>query len=533
MTLIHSIFVFATVWGITSAQTFNNQACDHSKVASGYLANASPGKVSSLSECQDLCEASSRCKSLSFYADKHCSFFSGNCADRTSTTGATAVKVGAKTDSTAWQLVSYGKKCDADNGEIYLASSGKQANLAACVDSCAKTTKPCRSVTYFKSSGFCSHFVTHCVKTLHSMGAVSYTIPDGYVAGEVESQNSNQQCNLASEGYLTNSPGIVSHLDFCVDLCAQSSECNSVTLYPDGFCSHFTGKCTQRSSYSGAVAITVKANTRYPFYSLVAYDKECHLGKEEYMPGSSKYVSTLRKCLESCDAVALCKSVTFYHDKFCSHFSSPCNNLDTVKYFTPHPGQAPPMVAASYLKRTTTTTTAAVTGAFSVVANAKKYAFMFDRSGSMNTKKTGSSPQITRFVSVVQQCMALLSSLDASTSFSVQSFDNSIYKYESANFIPNTASNRAGLQTWFNNHGPSGGTGLLGGIKALRTKESEADVLYLLLDGAASQEAEIRAQADAATKAINVIGVDLNVGSSPYNLLTYIADKSGGTKKFY
>lgn len=437
----------------------------------------------------------------------------------------------AKSGGTVWQLAHYGKACDADNGEVYLSSSAKVANLAACQASCVSASTPCRTVTFYPD-GFCSHFVTHCFVTKVSEGAVSYTIPDASTAALIDQEISNEECTLSTQGYLTNSPGYVTHIDYCVETCAQSTECNSVTLYSDGFCSHFTGACDARTAHSGAVSVKLKANTRYPYYNLVAYDRECNPRDEAYLPATSDYVLTLRRCLETCSAASACQSVTFYHDKFCSHFSSSCLNLETVRFWTPHPGPRPPMMAASYSKHTTTTTTTSTTGGFGldVGSGPTKLAFMIDRSGSMGSDKTGTS--ITRFNYVVAEVFKILEGLPAGSEFSFQAFDSALFAFDNADFVENTPVNRGRLQTWFNNHGPRSTTGMLAGIQALLTKKGEADKLYLLADGDANQKTEIINAAATGGVPINTIGVDLTPGTAAYNLLVSISDASGGTKTF-
>ena len=86
---------------------------------------------------------------------------------------------------------------------------------------------------------------------------------DGSLRSATSAQLSNYGCDVDNEKYLTNSPGIVPRLDVCTQLCEESSECMSVTLYRNKFCSHFRTPCDKQKS-DQAVSWTLIRNAGLP-----------------------------------------------------------------------------------------------------------------------------------------------------------------------------------------------------------------------------------------------------------------------------
>merc|ERR1712032_1781973 len=85
----------------------------------------------------------------------------------TTTTNAAAV--------VTWELAGSNKKCDRDEGEVYLDSSpGKVSSIEACQKACASNPK-CQSITFFHS-GWCSHFSTACKEMEWSAKSTSMRI---------------------------------------------------------------------------------------------------------------------------------------------------------------------------------------------------------------------------------------------------------------------------------------------------------------------------------------------------------------------
>merc|ERR1719238_514907 len=102
----------------STSTTTTNKACDLR--SSDYL-DHSPGTVATLAVCSELCEASSQCLAITFYADKHCSHFS-KCPNLIVLQGATSVKYQARTSTLS--LVAYGRECDfRHGGQVYLSNS--------------------------------------------------------------------------------------------------------------------------------------------------------------------------------------------------------------------------------------------------------------------------------------------------------------------------------------------------------------------------------------------------------------------------
>jgi len=126
-------------------------------------------------------------------------------------------------------------------------------------------------------------------------------------------------------------PGFVLHMDFCLELCAQSNECNSITFANDGYCSHFTSNCNKRTSMSGAVSFQVKPFSTRAVYDKTDCDKNCKIDHSKFIPKTSGYVRTLKDCLESCSDNADCEGITFFDDGYCSHFGNGAKETQTMK----------------------------------------------------------------------------------------------------------------------------------------------------------------------------------------------------------
>merc|ERR1719482_850054 len=206
------------------------------------------------------------------------------------------------------------KECDITNGEIFMPSSKQASNIEQCLSSC-ETAPACRSVTYY-ASGYCSHFITRCENTAPSAGSKSYTIVEDSKQSIVGSKHLGEKC---SEGAMT-APGYVFHMNFCMELCQQSVECNSITYSNTGYCYHFTSKCDKRTSMAGAVSFQVKPFSTNSAYVMTSCDKTCQKDHSKYLPKSSGYVLSLEECLESCTRNAECESMSYFYDGFCGHF---------------------------------------------------------------------------------------------------------------------------------------------------------------------------------------------------------------------
>merc|ERR1712032_57752 len=59
-------------------------------------------------------------------------------------------------------------------------------------------------------------------------------------------------------------------------------------------------------------------------------DKACDTAKSGYLNNSPGTLDNLAACTQSCQSSAQCKSITFWPTKWCSHFSTTCDNLVTL-----------------------------------------------------------------------------------------------------------------------------------------------------------------------------------------------------------
>ena len=138
----------------------------------------------------------------------------------------------------------------------------------------------------------------------------------------------NRACNSVTGGYLDNSPGNVSSLALCADLCEASTECMGITLYADNWCGHFSTVCPNLLDSPGSTTVRLQSRTYTASWALVAYGRECDFSNgEEFLDSSSRTVRSLSQCLDSCDVAVGCRSIVFdYTSSFCSHVSTPCTN---------------------------------------------------------------------------------------------------------------------------------------------------------------------------------------------------------------
>ena len=212
------------------------------------------------------------------------------------------------------------QECDVDQGEIYNAkSSGKTSDLAACKKSCEDEDK-CMSITYHYTNdgtNVCKHYSTYCEKTKPVFDAITMRLKDHL--------NNNEECDvLKGEIRLPKSSGKVSSLAACRKSCEDESGCQSITLFADGQCQHFSTKCENRKSHDGAIAMRLKDHT--------ANNKECDQSQGEvYMHDSSEVTSSFDACMKSCQGVPACNGITFFARGWCSHFSTGCKKTKSTK----------------------------------------------------------------------------------------------------------------------------------------------------------------------------------------------------------
>ena len=218
----------------------NGKSC--SPTGCSLLSN-SPGRVDSLDVCADMCEVSSQCESVTFFAaNKSCSHFRDNCANLMKTDGAITITPQAN----PWTLVAYGRECQGETAYLN-SSSQKQESLLKCIASCDVVSE-CNSITFFLNK-FCSHFSTTCEHTKATAKAISM----------VKLARKQTICDIiAGEVYRSQSSGKVSDLAACKKSCEDDAGCKSITYFESGWCSHFSTGCMKRKFAADAWAIGLK-----------------------------------------------------------------------------------------------------------------------------------------------------------------------------------------------------------------------------------------------------------------------------------
>merc|ERR1712032_1311959 len=145
--------------------------------------------------------------------------------------------------------------------------------------------------------------------------------------------------------------------------CSRIAECESVSFYYDGFCSHFSAEPRAKSKVMEKVChkkhsdvdttpepatttttskpttttttpkpttttTTPKPTTTTTGNTVTIDAKACDASKGGYVNSGSGVKDSLAACSQSCQDSSQCKSVTFYSSsKWCSHFSTTCEHL--------------------------------------------------------------------------------------------------------------------------------------------------------------------------------------------------------------
>ena len=216
-----------------------------------------------------------------------------------------------------WSGRSTNSACDAGSGEKYLFKSSRLVSSEeACKKSCEDEVR-CQSITYHYYTKVCKHYSTDCEKTTSILDAIAIRLKDHL--------DNNEECDVSKgEIRLSKSSGKVSSLAACRKSCEDVSACQSITLFSDGQCQHFSTKCENRKSHAGAIALRLKDHD--------ANDKECDTSQGEvYMQESSRVTHSLAACMKSCQAVPTCHGITFYARGWCSHFSTACEKTKVSK----------------------------------------------------------------------------------------------------------------------------------------------------------------------------------------------------------
>merc|ERR1712032_626408 len=107
-----------------------------------------------------------------------CSHFGKKCDSFVMDSGATSVTFQSAnqptTPASTTSVTISGKACDAVKSEYLSSGSGVLDNLAACSRSCQNSAQ-CKSITFYSSSKWCSHFSKTCDSFVTGSGTTSVT----------------------------------------------------------------------------------------------------------------------------------------------------------------------------------------------------------------------------------------------------------------------------------------------------------------------------------------------------------------------
>ena len=211
------------------------------------------------------------------------------------------------------------QKCDNSDGERWMKST-KQPTMEACKKSC---TGKCISVTYYAHGG-CDQFSTCCKKKTSEAGANAVIVNKCPVTNGLKCDNSNGERWMGKSDQTS--------VEKCVQKCKDTKGCLAITYYPHGGCDQFSTCCEKTVKGDNTHAIAVPKGAQCPSHS------ECDVTQGEvYIGSSSKKVADYDTCKKSCMDDAVCQSITYYVDGWCSHFSTPCTKTrDTPNAHAQH-----------------------------------------------------------------------------------------------------------------------------------------------------------------------------------------------------
>merc|ERR1712032_394970 len=256
-----------------------NAECD-TKNGEVYLKD-SPGRVQSIGVCQQACRGNKQCKSITFFKSGWCSLYSTPCTKIKKKKGAIAMRVATPTTKAAtttakpkpvattkgagkWVDIGNNIECDTGRGEQYMRSSPRKvSSFNKCKKSCEDSNTGCESVTYFRSSGWCSHFSTPCGKFKKKKNAVSSRFQSAQGSQSAQAKKpkwvdlgSNKACNTDDgEEYMDNSPGKLKDRTDCQQACEADEKCKSISYFGSGWCSLYSTECTKTIRKNRAVSM--------------------------------------------------------------------------------------------------------------------------------------------------------------------------------------------------------------------------------------------------------------------------------------
>lgn len=228
--------------------------------------------------------------------------------------------------------VASGAACDENKGNRYMGDSSRIADdLAACEQSC-KDRLMCQSFTFYKSSGWCSHFIDRCDDTKPDTNAVTKRLsailglgnngPFGAAYGKVCDKTQEEKQVDWKEDFTKD-------IAECKKSCEDEPRCQSITFYKDGWCSHFITKCQKMKDDRNAISMQIRDfTTAKPISKRDCYNFE----KRHYLAQSSGKVADIAACRKSCEDQPYCQSITFFGNRWCSHFMTPCGITAFIGY---------------------------------------------------------------------------------------------------------------------------------------------------------------------------------------------------------
>jgi len=170
------------------------------------------------------------------------------------TTKATTAPTTAATASPSAPVFDQG--CEVKSSGYLSNSPGFVETAALCSELCEASTQ-CNSMTWYEST-WCSHFSTACATLVPEAGAT--TVRFQPVARSVGwNLIGCSACSISDgEKYLGSSPGQGVALAQCLQECEKSSSgCKSITVYADGYCSHFSTECRLTTELAKAITFRI------------------------------------------------------------------------------------------------------------------------------------------------------------------------------------------------------------------------------------------------------------------------------------
>ena len=164
---------------------------------------------------------------------------------------------------------------------------------------------------------------------------VSFFVAAAFAEKWVEVGSQLECDGYNGEKYMQSSQGKVATVEACKKLCEDAASCKSISYFKTKWCSHWSTSCT-KTKWNKKVLVSLSMDIADKIDEEDSSDEEdtyleigaglvCdHEDGEKYLDSSRGKVATLEACKQSCDDAELCKSVSYFKTKWCSHWSTPC-----------------------------------------------------------------------------------------------------------------------------------------------------------------------------------------------------------------